>query len=226
MSTEHQRKLNRERQQKFRDKKSNPIPNAWDYEMPAARVRELDAYAKEVSEKIGLELEALGNNDKYILDGVARSILAIEKNWTQLVQNPQGILAGGYFPDALASHAIKHVLKSRLQESPSFAELYRRFLQVVVRFFDKTDERYLTPEYIVEANQELAGVYVLQESPGGSSHVAEPRMPTDPRMLGLDWKNPQPELSEEEKKELWAARQHNKHYLETKRQMFDSSNIF
>ena len=193
--------------------------------MPAARVQALDAYAKEVSEKIGLELGALGNNDKYVLDGVARSTLAIEKNWTQLVQNPQGILAGGYFPDALALEAIRHVRQTRLLQSSSFVELYRRFLQAVVRFFDKTDERYQTPEYIAAAERELAGVYVLPESPGERSPVAEPSMPTDPRMLGLDWKNPQPELSEEEKKELWAARQHNKHYLETKRQMLDSEKI-
>jgi len=157
MSTkEEQRRQSRERQQRFRDKKR--IPDFWDYEMPVAQVQALDAYAKEVSEKVGLDLGRLGKNDDFILDGVARVTLALESNWTQLVQNPTGILAGGYFADAHASEAIRHVRQSRLLDSLTFAELHRRFLEAVVRFFDKADEHYMTREYIVEAKQELARV--------------------------------------------------------------------
>jgi hypothetical protein len=156
MSIEEQRRKNRERQQRFRDKKNKPIPDAWDYEMPRAQSEQLSNYSKSVLAQITTELGKLGKNDDYILNGIACTNLALEKGWAQAVHNPEGILSGGYFPDAIASEAIQHLRNSRLLESPAFVELYKRFLQAVAAFCDDTDVRFIDPDFALEIKAEIA----------------------------------------------------------------------
>lgn len=155
MNTEEQRRKNRDRQQRFRDKKKSPIPDAWDYEMPRAQLEQLNAYSKSVLAQITAELGKLGKNDDYIVRGAACTVLALENKWTQAVQNPEGILAGNFFPDAIASEAIQHLRNSRLLESPAFTELYKRFLQAVATFCDNTDVRFIDPGFASEIKAEI-----------------------------------------------------------------------
>jgi len=158
------RELAAARQQKFRDKKRNPIPDAWDYEMPAAWSEQLRKYHDEVSRKVLDELKLISlKDDSYLVEGVARITLAVEKNWTQRVDNPSGVLAGWYFPDAFASEVVRHIHKTRLLDSPTFAELYKRFIKTVAAFCDKAPEL-MTQEYVKEIKQELAGTPTVEPS--------------------------------------------------------------
>lgn len=153
---EHEKELGRKRAQKCRDKKRNPIPDAWDYQMPDVQSEQLRKYADEISQKVRDELNLNSlKDDSYIVEGVARTLFALEKKWTQQVQNPSGILAGWFFPDALASEVIPHIRKTRLLDSPTFAEVYKRFIPTVAAFCDKTP-RLMTVEYVEEIKRELA----------------------------------------------------------------------
>src|SRR5882762_8355650 len=92
------------RQQKFRDKKRNPIPDAWDYQQQKAQSAQLSKYAAEIARQISLELYPvspekpwplnLKEGDRFIVDGIATVTLAIQNNWGQPVNNPCGILTG------------------------------------------------------------------------------------------------------------------------------------
>ena len=106
MSTEKQRQQNRERQQRFRDKKRNPIPDAWDYQMPDAQSEQLNKYAKDICRAVSLDLYPvsatepwplnLKEHDHFIVDGIAAVTLALEKQWAQPVNDPCGILTGNH----------------------------------------------------------------------------------------------------------------------------------
>jgi hypothetical protein len=156
MAEEKQREQNRLRQQRHRDRKRGIVPDASDYEMPRTQSERLEAYSKVVTEQIRKELGRLGKNDDYILRGIAHTVVCLENKWTQTVQNPEGVLTGGYFPDAIASEAIQHLHHSHLAESPAFMELYKRFLLAVVTFCDKADQRYIAAEYASEIKAEIA----------------------------------------------------------------------
>jgi hypothetical protein len=169
---ERKREQAAQRQQKFRDKKRNPIPDAWDYQQPEAQSEQLGKYSNEIARQISLELYPvspekpwplnLKDGDRFIVDGIATVTLAIENNWGQHVNNPCGILTGSFFPDALASEAIKHVLSDPLLlKSPTFVELYKRFIKTVAAFCDK--EKWMTLEYVKEIKQELEARSVEEE---------------------------------------------------------------
>jgi hypothetical protein len=155
MSIEKQRKQNRERQQRFRDKRRGTLDES-DYKMPDVQSERLRQYSDNALEQMRAELGGFVRNDDYIIRGVACVVLALENKWTQAVLNPEGILAGNFFPDAIASEAIEHLRNSRLLESPAFKELYKRFIQAVAVFCDTEDERYVDPRYAAEVKAELA----------------------------------------------------------------------
>ena len=155
MTTQKQREMNRERQQRFREKRRGTL-DASDYKMPDVQSERLKQYSNGVLEHIRAELGGFVRNDDYIIRGVACTVLALENKWTQAVLNPEGILAGNFFPDAIASEAIGHLRTSRLAESPVFTELYKRFIQAVAVFCDTEDERYIDPRYAAEVKAELA----------------------------------------------------------------------
>ena len=67
-----------------------------------------------------------------------------------------GMLVGGWFPDATASEAIKHVNRfPSLLRSSTFVDLYWKLLHAVVKW-SKDNIQYTSPELIQEVEVEVA----------------------------------------------------------------------
>src|SRR6267378_1647317 len=193
MNEEQRREYNREskkrqRERQNQEKEKLTIPNARDYVMPEPQQKELsqhsDAVAKIVAADLGLE--KLSGPDGYIVDAVACVLFGLEHQFTQIVHDPCGMLVGGWFPDAAASEAIEHVHRfPSLLQSTTFADLYNKFLQAVVKW-SKKNEHYSTPEFIQEVQAEIAGEYVLPplpELPKPEPKPEAPPVPSDAEIL-------------------------------------------
>src|SRR6267142_4784220 len=169
---EEKRKYDREAKQRQRAKEKTErmlriIPNARDYRMPEEQQNKLGQHTHIVTKTVAAELgvEKLSDPDQYITAGVASVVFGLENQVTQIVYQPNGMLVGGWFPDAAASEAIERVHRfPSLLQSTTFAALYNRFLQAVVKW-SKKHEHYSTPEFIQEVEAEIAGTYVLRPLP-------------------------------------------------------------
>jgi hypothetical protein len=194
MSPEQRRVYNRnaKRQQRTKEEAErmrSMIPLARDYKLPESQQTKLDQYSRDVAKTIAadLGLEELPGPDMYIVDAVACTLFGLENNISQIVNEPSGIVVGGWFPDAAASEAIEHVHRvPRLLQSAVFADLYSRFLQAVVKWA-KRSEQYATPEFIQELKREIAGTYVLpplsEPKPEPQKMPAAPSVPSDAETL-------------------------------------------
>ena len=169
---EEKRKYDREAKQHQRAKEKTErmlriIPNARDYRMPEEQQNKLGQHTHIVTKTVAAELgvEKLSDPDQYIAAGVASVVFGLENQVTQIVYQPNGMLVGGWFPDAAASEAIEHVHRfPSLLQSTTFTDLYSKFLQAVVKW-SKKHEHYSTPEFIQEIQAEIAGEYVLPRLP-------------------------------------------------------------
>ena len=184
MNEEQRREYNRIAKQRQRDRQKQEkerlnIPNARDYVMPEHQQKQLNEYTRSVMTAIAtdLNLEKLTDPDEYIITGVSCVLFGIKHQFTQVVDDPSGMLVGGWFPDATASEAIKHVHRfPSLLGSSTFADLYWKFLHTVVKW-SKENEQYVTPEFIQEVEAEIAGPYVL----GATTGTSEARTKGDSR---------------------------------------------
>jgi len=190
---EEKRKYDREAKQHQRAKEKTErmlriIPNARDYRMPEEQQNKLGQHTHIVTKTVAAELgvEKLSDPDQYIAAGVASVVFGLENQVTQIVYQPNGMLVGGWFPDAAASEAIEHVHRfPSLLQSRAFADLYSKFLQAVVKW-SKKHEHYSTPEFIQEVQAELAGTYVLPPLPELQKPEPMPEasvIPSDAEML-------------------------------------------
>jgi hypothetical protein len=137
-------------------------PDADDYIIPKAQEEQLRSHHASVLAQVTSELGELSQGDDYIIDGLARCSHALTNNWTKAVQNPSGILAGHYFPDAIAHEAVDHIRnhQTRLLQSPTFATLYRDFLAQVIEFFkSEKNQKHQTNEFIEEVRAELGRLH-------------------------------------------------------------------
>jgi len=198
---ERVRKYNREAKKRERDrdrqeKEKSAIPNARDYTMPEVQQNALRKHAQDVAKTItaDLGLQKLPRQDGYIVDGVACVLFGLETGITQKVYEPFGMLVGGYyFPDAIASETIEHIYRfPHLLQSATFADLYDRFLQAVVRWSKKADD-YATPEFVQDVKAELAGTYVLPRLPEIPKPEPEPVHELKPEKLVGPSGTPSPE---------------------------------
>jgi hypothetical protein len=147
------------RASRLREKEAIGVLDADDYLIPKVQEEKISEYHKSILAQVTSELSELTQGDDYIIDGLARCSLALTNNWTKVVQNPSGILAGYYFPDAIAHEAVDHIRnhQTRLLESSTFSKLYPEFLAQVIRFFkSEKNEKHQTPEFVDEAKRELA----------------------------------------------------------------------
>ena len=199
MTSEEQdrvRKYNREAKKRERDRdRQDKEKSASLYELPEAQQKALRKHAQDTANTITADfgLEKLPRPDGYIVDGVASVLCGLEKNFTQKVHNPPGILVGGYFPDAMASEAIEHVHRfPHLLNSVTFATLYDKFLQAVVKWSKKADD-YATPEFVQDVKAELAGTYVLPRLPEIPKPEPEPVREVKPEKLVDPCGTPSPE---------------------------------
>jgi hypothetical protein len=175
LSPEEQDKVrayNRKQKQQSREKQRAaahiPTANEWFDSFPVRFPEEsagLDAHCKHILKTIQEELpdfpkEYQANSEaEYIVDLVARTLLALKKNWIREVHSPDGLLVGGmYFPDALGSVIVDATHRYSLERSQTFAGLYRELLATL-------DKRYgLESTYDARAiKAELAREYVFPE---------------------------------------------------------------
>src|SRR5467141_4885851 len=169
---EAKRTYDREAKQRSRAKQKDErlrsmVPLARNYKIPEEQQKKLSQRSRTVAKIVAadLGLEKLSGPDGYIVDAVACVLFGLENNFTQIVYEPFGMLVGGWFPDAAASEAIEHVHRfPSLLQSTTFADLYSKFLQAVVKW-SKKHEHYSTPEFIQEVKAEIAGTYVLRPLP-------------------------------------------------------------
>ena len=194
MNEEQRREYNRESKKRQRDrqrqeKEKLTIPNARDYVMPEPQEKELCQHSHAVAKIVAadLGLEKLSGPDGYIVDAVACVLFGLENNFTQIVYQPNGMLVGGWFPDAAASEAIERVHRfPSLLQSTTFADLYRNFLHEVVKW-SKKNEQCSTHEFIQEIQAEIAGEYVLprlpEPKPQPNKIQEAPSVPSDAEML-------------------------------------------
>ena len=167
MSPKQKREYNRLAKQRQRakaraDRTLRIIPNARDYAMPESQKQELSQRCETIKNTVAAELgvEKLSYQEEYIVDAVASVLFGLENNITQIVQNPSGMLVGGWFPDSAASQAIEHVHGfPHLFGSATFVDLYRKFLHAVAEW-SKKNEQYSISEFIQEIKAEIAGEYV------------------------------------------------------------------
>jgi hypothetical protein len=144
------------------EKEKEAIIDADDYRVPQTHVEKITkhlAFAL-VQIKTELAVSELSSADEYIVDGVCSCGFALTNGWTKIVRigDGVGILAGEYFPDAMAHEMIEHIRShhSVLINSPTFQNFYGSFLAQVVKLFSESkNEKYQTPEFIEEAKREL-----------------------------------------------------------------------
>ena len=184
MTPEQLREYNREskKRQRGREKQEKErlaIPDASDFKLPDYQVKALRKHARDLTRTIRQDIPVT-KQDEYIVDGVACVLFGLEKDFTQEIHKPFGMLVGGYFPDAMASEAIAHVHRfPGLLQSTTFAAQYSKFLQEVVEWSRKT-RSYSTPEFIQDVKAELAGEYVLKFSEAKLQPKMEPLTETKP----------------------------------------------
>jgi len=190
---EEKRKYDREAKQRSRAKQKDErmrsmVPLARNYKIPEEQQKELSQHSHAVTKTVAadLGLEKLPGPDLYIVEAVACVLFGLENNFTQIVHAPFGMLVGGWFPDAAASEAIEHVHRfPSLLQSTTFADLYNKFLQAVVKW-SKKNEQCSTPEFIQEVQAEIAGEYVLPqllELPKAEPKPEAPPVPSDAETL-------------------------------------------
>jgi hypothetical protein len=169
---EAKRKYDREAKQRSRAKEKLErerlsIPNAHDYVIPDQQQKKLTEHSQELQKAIAADLgvKELAEPDEYIVTAVACVSFGLEHSISQIVYDPEGMLVGGWFPDAAASEAIEHVHRfPHLLQSVVFADVYSKFLKAVLNW-SKKNEMYSTREFIRDLTAELAGTFVLPVRP-------------------------------------------------------------
>jgi hypothetical protein len=192
--TPEQRKYDREAKQRSRAKEKaerlrSMVPLARNYKIPEEQQKKFSQYSRDITKAVqaDLNLEKLLGTDEYIVDAVACVLLGLENNFTQTVSQPDGMLIGGWFPDAAASETIQHVHRfPRLLQSTVFADLYSKFIKSVAKWTTK-NEHYSEREFVQDINREVAGTYVLRPLPEPKPEPKKipevPSVPSDVEIL-------------------------------------------
>jgi hypothetical protein len=136
------------------------------YRMPETQSKKLDAYVEEIRSKVSAELGLPDgpdgpwfgykyHRDKEVTDLVACCVFGLENGYVQKVEEPSGVLWGGYFPEEVASTAVRHVhMDETLLKSETFKGLYDKFIKAVSKKFPQSKAS-------ADARAELNGTYTL-----------------------------------------------------------------
>jgi hypothetical protein len=138
------------------------IPDASDYVLPEAHAK----HAAETLAKVKFELpdKKLTLDDVQVVEGIAETLLGLENSWSKKVtlgKDPTvQLLVGGHFCDAIASTAVERVHRApHLLLSTTFAEMYRKFLPMVVDWASK-NRQYASDDLMRDVREGLAGTYI------------------------------------------------------------------
>jgi hypothetical protein len=150
------------------EREAKRIPDAEELlgrRLPETKQKPLDDCVKNFVETVRVELNYKPLvADLYVLEATANCLHGLENGILRKVYvgTTLAMHAGNHFPDAVASTTIEHVHRfPKLLESPTFKNLYDKFLRAVIAWDGKYQHRYSTPEFIAEVKAELAGTYTL-----------------------------------------------------------------
>lgn len=173
------------------------IPSAYHFEMPEEQVKALREYVESISETIKAEGSVLDPYDEFILRNLCRVLHGFDKEWIQKVTDPDGVLIGGCFPDAVASEVIQHFHREgQLTKSETFLELYKKFIHRVGQYYRHAPA---TDDYIRNIKAEIAGTYRLPEPKPEKKPEPKPEIKieiqkgpqaTSPQAQGVLWNVP------------------------------------
>jgi hypothetical protein len=195
MTPEMRRDYNREkkrisRQKAKQERLASQIPVALDYELPQSQKDQLAENARQITATIAAELpDKLSFEDEIVVEMMSDVMVAHDRKWTKEVHSPSGVLYGNFFPDAAASEIIQHVHRyPRLLESPTFKDLYQRFLALVRKL---SRSEWFDPEFTKDIEAELSGTYTLPPKPeipiapepAPVPALPQPPMPSDREIL-------------------------------------------
>jgi hypothetical protein len=175
---EYDRKAKREQRSRERAKAVAAIvPKANKYILPEAQRMKLEKQLAQVMSAIQNELKELTPQDVFIIEQVSDVVVGIEQGFSQAVHEPEGILIGGHFPDAVASEAIEHTHRfPQVFESKAFSDLYRKFISAVAKW-SKKNSQFVAPEFASDICRELDGSYKLPEKIKPAPPLPEPQAP-------------------------------------------------
>ena len=103
-------------------------------------------------------------DDSQVVEQIAETLLGLENGWTKKVtlgKDPTvQMLIGGHFVDAVAATSVERVHQApHLLLSTTFAEMYRKFLPMVVDWASK-NRQYASDDLIRDVREGLAGTYI------------------------------------------------------------------
>jgi hypothetical protein len=143
------------------DRLAKIIPKCRQYVMPDSQRKKIDTNLAATTAAIKTELPQLSEQDSEILDGMSAVITGFENNYFQNIHEPEGVLIGGHFCDAMASICIEYVHRHpQIMESKTFSDLYRKFVSAVSKWCRK-NIRSVTPEFMRDVERETDGSYEL-----------------------------------------------------------------
>jgi hypothetical protein len=168
MNPEQLREYNRVQKQSQRERErqeaaAKRIPNANDFRVPIAKQAELDKHTNDILKAIQAELpdHRFAIQDEFVIETVGCALFGLENNIIQKVQNPDGMLVGGHFPDAVASTAVEHVHRfPNLLGSATFKSLYDKFLRAVMSWDGKYQHAYSSPELLADVKTDISGHFL------------------------------------------------------------------
>ena len=156
---QNERMAQAEQQGKFQDVE--------DYVMPPEQNQRLGTNAAETLAKVRQELpdKKLTMDDTQTVEGIANCLLGLENGWSKKLQFGRGdvqLLVAGHFLDAIGSGAVERVHRApHLLLSTTFAEMYRKFLPMVVEW-SKKNPQYCSGDLILDVHAGVSGTYILK----------------------------------------------------------------
>ena len=145
------------------------VPEAFSYKMAAYRIAQLEIILADTIIAIAAQHQ-LSGLDEECIDRLVRGTFGFENKIFKEVQcqGGYGVFCGGVFPDFVAANSVEHCHKypEMLRESPTFAGLYRDFLELTAAWF-KTPAglKHGDPGFRRTVELALQGKYVLPVKP-------------------------------------------------------------
>ena len=234
MTTAEQSRQNKIRQQRFRDRKKD----SWEIAQETTRAQK--ACAETLRKQQTLQLIYFGETTPGVDAANISEEIAVAREFARALNQPD-VQIGETLTQFCkrvyeAWYAIGHSARIDMvspggwstyhgfhKGCPLFSRSTQTFGEMKCYPSDEPFDKKWKPTLDARGDEviDVRSLPALPPIPDSAPQIVE----TKSEVPKVDWTRQEPQLSEEEKKELWALRQHNKNYLETKRQMLDSEKI-
>jgi hypothetical protein len=134
------------RKRKHDDDKRNsrivPTADEWRDDFPKKHPEQNEKateYVVDFKSEVEKELQrSISYDEEYTVDLVARTLIALQRNWVRKVVDPSGdLVLGSYFPEAVGSDIIFGAKKYGLKQSETFSKAYKELLETLDRRYGK-----------------------------------------------------------------------------------------